>query len=264
VPTGANPDKRRRLRFDDPDDNSDRDEPLTPACPCVVPVRAKPVNDLPAPAPEEKRLLIFGTNAGSWKQWWSDLQRGPDGGRPTNQNLCPIVRPLSDKDLLFQHQELPGGHCWALYTRTRVNGWVRVALKLREGGFNNDAPRTQTLPGLPGRKIYNYHIIAAVEAHDNPSPHLNLDLLHAVSKDKRDDGALTVMHLCGHKWCHNPAHLAVGTKEYNDEQTGCHRGIQSKGSRTDVDLVRDIYCNHSVKCWSILYKGEFADAVSWA
>jgi hypothetical protein len=174
------------------------------------------------------------------------------------------VRPLSDEYLLFPDQQLPGGHCWALYTRTRIDGEVREALKLREGGGNNDAPKTQTLHGLVGRKVYNYHIVAAVEAFDNPSQHLNLDLLRAVSKDKRDEGALTIMHLCGHKWCHNPKHLAVGTKEYNDEQTGCHRGIQSKSSRADMDLVREVYCSHSVKCWSILYKEEFSDIVSWA
>jgi hypothetical protein len=179
---------------------------------------------------------------------------GPGNG---NQSLPPIVRPLTDDNLLFP-QQLPHGHCWALWTRTMAGGVQEERLKLREGGLNNDAPRTSNLDGVDG-KTYIYHVLAVAHATTNPSTHLNMELLSRVSQGKQEDGALTILHLCGHKWCMNPQHLAVGTKRYNDEQVHCHRGLQSAVSAEDIASVRAYYCRHSVKCWSIVYSHPFQD-----
>ena len=75
---------------------------------------------------------------------------------------------------------------------------------------------------------------------------------------------MTILHLCGHKWCMNPEHLAVGTKRLNDEQTHCHRGLQSAGTGEELALVGGVYCKHSVRCWSIVYGGAFRDFHPWS
>jgi len=61
----------------------------------------------------------------------------------SNQNLIPIIKPLSDNALLFAQDDIIGahGHCWALWTRKKSGGIVTEALKLTEGGSNNDSPR---------------------------------------------------------------------------------------------------------------------------
>jgi hypothetical protein len=68
---------------------------------------------------------------------------GGQNGTPTstNQSLPPVVRRLTEDDLLFP-QKIEHGHCHALYTRTRVKGGeVQTNLKLTEGGSNSDSPR---------------------------------------------------------------------------------------------------------------------------
>jgi hypothetical protein len=58
-----------------------------------------------------------------------------------NQYLSPRIQFLNDSDLAFE-QDLPHGHCAAMFTRTmHKGGVVAEGLKLREGGSNNDHPR---------------------------------------------------------------------------------------------------------------------------
>lgn len=139
---------------------------------------------------------------------------------------------------------------------------------LREGGENNDAPRVTGLEGLnvarssTKTKVYAYHIAAAHRAYTQPESGLTEDLLRSVAKDKTHQPSttepLTVMHLCGNKWCVEGSHLVVGRKKYNDQQTACHRGLQSALSSDEVAQIQAAYCRHSVKCWTVVYGGDYS------
>lgn len=117
------------------------------------------------------------------------------------------------------------------------------------------------MAGMEKEKVYNYHVLAANRALTAPTPDLTLARLRAVSRGKSEPGALTILHLCGHNWCHNADHYGIGTKVLNDQQTACHRALQSCNSATEVAHG---VCHHPVRCWSIVYKGAFADRIGWA
>lgn len=110
-----------------------------------------------------------------------------------------------------------------------------------------------------------YHILAAHRARTAPSPRLNVALLETVSQQKpRGQTPMTILHLCGHKWCMNADHLAVGTKRLNDEQTCCHRGLQSAESQEAYNLVERAYCRHIPHCWTVVYGGAYRDKICWS
>ena len=91
-----------------------------------------------------------------------------------------------------------------------------------------------------------------------------MDRLRAVSQDKRDGSPVTIVHLCGHKWCMNENHLDIKSKRYNDEQYSCHRGLQSAKGQNEYLQVQNGYCKHAEKCWTIAYQGQFEDVNPWA
>ena len=175
---------------------------------------------------------------------------------------------MTDGDLLFPGQSLPAGHCAVLVRRERKGGVVVEKPATREGGENNDSPRVTGLEGLNAgnanakTKVYAYHIAAAQRAYTHPEPGLNEALLRSVAKEKTNSATttLTVMHLCGNKWCVEASHLVVGSKRYNDQQTSCHRGLQSATSLAEVEQVQDGYCRHTVKCWTVVYRGDYNEA----
>lgn len=179
--------------------------------------------------------------------------------KSSNQSLSPRIRALTDAHLAYP-QVLKHGHCMALFTRTKVKEQVREEIKLKEGGSNNDSPRI-TLNDVPG-KVYIYHILAAYKAYTTPTPTLNLDRLALVTQDKKLDNALTILHLCGHKWCMNPSHYDIGSKKLNDQQTYCHRFLQSATSTSEYEATQEL-CRHKKKCWSIAYRSMYADTHHW-
>lgn len=180
----------------------------------------------------------------------------------SNQNLFHKFETLTDQQLKYGGQAAVGafGHCCYLTTRKRGQPPV---VKLTEAGQNNDSPRTELLDGITG-KIYIYHILARHKAELNPGGTLTMDRLRAVSQDKRDGSPVTIVHLCGHKWCMNENHLDIKSKRYNDEQYSCHRGLQSAGGSAEYLQVQKGYCKHAEKCWTIVYQGQFADEHPWA
>lgn len=141
---------------------------------------------------------------------------------------------------------------------------------LREGGENNDSPRVTGMEGLnvsgdsKKTKLYAYHIAAARRAYTSPESGLTERLLRSVAKDKTSRSStaepLTVMHLCGNKWCVEGSHLVVGRKSYNDQQTACHRGLQSATSSAEIDQIQASYCRHTVTCWTVVYRGDYNEA----
>ncbi|KAK5993721.1 hypothetical protein PT974_07157 [Cladobotryum mycophilum] len=224
-PPSAQPFKRRRLKA-----------PTEPIPKPPIPA-APPVPILPA---AQKQLRVFEATSQAWTKAFNELCNGT--APKTNNDSGPsIIKPLTDNDLAFK-QELPFGHCWGLWTS---KGNIQRP-KLREGGTNSDSPRLAgSRLGLAGKdtKIYTYHIIAAHQAATNPSPTLNIDLLRAVSVDKKEKDPWTVMHLCRHKWCHNPEHFAVGL---NDEQTACHRMLQSAKTEEEIRGIRSFACRRQL------------------
>jgi len=86
--------------------------------------------------------------------------------------------------------------------------------------------RSNLLEGIPS-KVYIYHILTAHKAASQPTMTLTSSRLNEVSQEKRDAKPLTILHKCGHKWCMNEDHYDIGPKCYNEEQTSCHRGLQS-------------------------------------
>lgn len=102
----------------------------TPSAPTIS--TTPPIPHLP--------LLVMQTSPEACSKFISILT-GTQTLPTKNQSLAPIIRSLTDADLLFP-QQLDQGHCKALYTRTRVaGGGVREELKLQEGGSNSDSPR---------------------------------------------------------------------------------------------------------------------------
>lgn len=96
------------------------------------------------PLPLEEQLLVMQATPAALNTFCNMLQRtdtdtGPESSR--NQSLPPVIRSLTNEELLFP-QDTPHGHCHALFTRTRRGSDVTVSLKLTEGGTNNDSPRS--------------------------------------------------------------------------------------------------------------------------
>ncbi|KAL8827353.1 MAG: hypothetical protein Q9170_007049 [Blastenia crenularia] len=134
--------------------------------------------------------------------------------------------------------------------------------KRQKTSENRPALPRLIIPGT-GKKLYAYHILAAYAAYTDVNSNFTIPKLEAVSPDKIEDSALTIVHHCGHKWCVNIQHLDIKTKRYNDEQVGCHRGLQSATDQGEYETVHEIYCRHPEKCWSIAYEGEYKDDISW-
>jgi hypothetical protein len=84
--------------------------------------------------------------------------------------------------------------------------------------------------------------------------------LMAVSKSKTEvkangEKALTIMHLCGNKWCLEASHYHVGTKAFNDNQVHCHFGLHSAATLEEYLQIQASYCKHEPKCWALPYEG---------
>ena len=221
-----------------------------------------------AALPQVQQLLVL-TSSQSQIEAWVNAFQGRTAWPSTltsNQSLPPRTRSLTDDDLAFP-QDLPFDHCMVYIDRKKTRGTIQENIKLLEGGTNNDSPRTSLLAGTSSKKVYCYHILAAYRAYTSPTPAFNLDRLRMVAQNKSSkEGTqhLTILHLCGHKWCMNMDHLAIGTKVLNDEQTACHRGLQAVQNPQDLEAVSRVYCRHPTKCWTCVYTGQFADAQSWA
>jgi homing endonuclease-like protein len=178
-----------------------------------------------------------------------------------NQYLTPILRSLSDSQLLFPQEVGTKGHCRALYQKTRnADGTIVEIPKLLEGGSNSDHPRY----GIDNAKYPVYHLVALHKALTAPDESMSLELLFAVSSDKSDKNAKTILHHCGHKFCNAPTHLSIGSKILNDEMVACHRMLQSAKNAFEFEMVQKYACRHQPACWTILYDGLFKDSVSWA
>lgn len=93
----------------------------------------------PPPLPAAEQLLVTRATPAALAAFCA-LVRDGASTKSNNQSLPPVVRELTDGELLFP-QALPHGHCHALYTRSRSGTGVKVALKLTEGGSNSDSPR---------------------------------------------------------------------------------------------------------------------------
>ena len=243
--------------------------------PPPLPLAPPPQSRRPTPPaisvlPIDKHLLVMRVPRTAVLKYWQSIQPGAPAGIPTNASLPPVVRKMNDGDLTFFGQQLPFGHCSVLMRRARKKGIVTESPALREGGDNDDAPRVTGLDGLSTSgdsrkiKIYAYHIAAAQKAYTSPESGLSEDLLRSVAKDKTKLASttkpLTVMHLCGNKWCVEGAHLVIGSKRYNEQQTACHRGLQSSSSSDQVAQIQASYCQHTVKCWTVVYKGDYNGA----
>lgn len=173
---------------------------------------------------------------------------------------------LTDADLLFPGQTaaVKYGHCkyWVVREEKQPGSFTETP-KLVEGGTNNDAPRVQ--PRGMTKKVYIYHLLA-YDAALRGDKHLTEAKLNAVSRSKKEDQALTIVHLCGHKWCLNTDHYRVRAKKYNDEQEYCHFGLQKAADPQKLDMIRYWYCGHRpIACWTINYREPFATIkAEWA
>ena len=216
---------------------------------------------------QAQQLLVLSSTQSQIEAWVNAFQGRTSwpSTLTSNQSLPPRTRSLTNDDLAFP-QTLPFGHCMVYIDRKRTRATIQETIKLLEGGTNNDSPRTSLLAGTSGKKVYCYHILAAYRAYNDPTPTFNLDRLRRVAQNKSNkEGTqhLTILHLCGHKWCMNMDHLAIGTKVLNDEQTACHRGLQAAQTPQDLEAVSWAYCRHPTKCWTCVYTGRFADTQSW-
>lgn len=95
------------------------------------------------------------------------------------------------------------------------------------------------------------------------STRLTLDQLRAVSSDKKEPKAKTILHLCGNGFCTEEEHLGIGTKALNDQLYSCHRLLQSAES-FDEYLRAQSLCWHKVPCWTVHYSGIYAINHEWA
>jgi hypothetical protein len=220
--------------------------------------------------PPDQQILIMSAPRTAIETYWRSIQAPATSSISKNASLSPVVRQLSDLDLAFSGQNLSLGHCSVIVRRTirKGTGLVSETPALCEGGKNADSPRVTGVEGLGVRgesrktKLYAYHIAAAYQAYTNPTPGLSERHLRSVAKDKSTQplvvDQLSVMHLCGNKWCVEGAHLVVGSKKYNDQQTACHRGLQSATSLLQVNCITESYCQHTVKCWTLVYRGNYS------
>ncbi|KAI9775018.1 MAG: hypothetical protein M1835_005967 [Candelina submexicana] len=148
--------------------------------------KAAALQATPPPLPPKQQQLLIMAASQAIGRFVVMLEGNSSGPSSNNQSLPPVSRPLSDSDLAFS-QDLPHGHCKALYTRTRQAGGRAVErVKLKEGGENNDSPRylycisssissfaelarTDLLGGVTS-KVYIYHILAAHLAYTSTRP----------------------------------------------------------------------------------------------
>jgi Zinc-binding loop region of homing endonuclease len=204
-------------------------------------------------------LLVMGLD---FTKLQEAVQRWEDGFsiESKNQYLPGRIASLTDNELLFNSlQSHNYGHCCIYYQRQYASDYyITEQVKLIEGGSNNDAPRWM----CEGRKVPMYHVLARVAAHRQsiyPNLHLSnitLSELNQVTPTKdnlRNPKALSIMHLCGNKWCMNPKHYFVGQKKYNDQQTMCHFGLHNSYTFEEYHSIQLNYCKHSTKCWANIY-----------
>lgn len=166
-----------------------------------------------------------------------------------NQNFHGRITTLSNSDLSFQESPCNLTHCSYYEQTISVKGINSQIKKLVEGGANNDAPRFM----LNKTKYYIYHILARVGAYRNETTFSSYDISQ-VTQEKRELNALTIMHLCGNKWCMNYRHYYIGSKQYNDQQSMCHFGLQNSTNQENYDSIQRHYCKHIPKCNANVYK----------
>jgi hypothetical protein len=58
--------------------------------------------------------------------------------------------------------------------------------------------------------------------------------------------------------------MGIRSKRLNDEQTSCHRVLQSVETREEYDIVTQYACRHPVKCFAVVYNGVCAPVVRWS
>ena len=237
-------------------------------------VLASEISSDPSTAiPKASRLQVTGiTSVDAIKNAvaiWEGRSQPPAAQQKNASIQHNNIRTLSDIDLAYPGQgsfTKKYGHCKYWMTREKKGGNIAETPKLIEGGTNNDAPRVVfNFPGITkGTKFYIYHVIAMEAALSGRNHHLSKIKLEAVSKQKNEVDALTVVHLCGHKWCLNADHYRIRAKRYNDQQVFCHFGLQSAADHRELKTIRDFYCKHSPnKCWTINYQGLFASDHQW-
>lgn len=206
------------------------------------------------------------------KDWLS----GSAPGTGKNSALPGRLDVVSEGHLKFSVPDLETlGLCWSYSTRTQSpkSSAIEVEVKLLEGGGNHDSPRWQH----DKKKHYIYHIMAlyaaqcseaavmteAIGAKGSKTLSLPIDLKYSVddlarvSASKSKKGVLTILHLCGNKWCCFPGHYFVGSKIYNDEQTACHKGLHNALSLEEYLQIQACYCKHEPKCWALPYAGIY-------
>ncbi|KAI2778472.1 zinc-binding loop region of homing endonuclease-domain-containing protein [Daldinia loculata] len=191
------------------------------------------------------------------------------GQQRSNQNLPPKVEILSHNDLAFPHplNHLTNGMCHAMRFP-----------KLRQGredpGEHNPAehPRVQleftnaVTGAKTSAKIYAYHIAAVHRVNYGLETTLmNKQLLAAVCQKKAADGSpqYTIRHACGNGWCINADHLEVGRKTLNDEETSCHRALQSAEDKEEMEGAALYACKHEPKCWALKYRHPYHEKITW-
>lgn len=92
----------------------------------------------------------------------------------------------------------------------------------------------------------------------NTIPVVTVDRLAQVTPFKQEDNALTVLHLCGHKWCMNVNHYQVGYKLFNEQQVYCHHFLHNSTTAEEYEEARKL-CDHRRKCWTNVYTGALND-----
>jgi len=105
--------------------------------------------------------------------------------------------------------------------------------------------------------------MVAHQALTKPTATLNWGGLAAVSWNKSEANPKSLLHLCGHKFCAEPSHISIGSKKLNEEQTSCHRLLQSTVSLAEYLSVQRDGCKHIIKCWTNVYKGQYKEDVVW-
>jgi hypothetical protein len=113
--------------------------------------------------------------------------------KSSNQNLPSSRRVLHSQDVKFPVPEIATyGHCSVLMTRTKVKGVVAEKVKLYEGG--NKTSRDHPRVTVEGRKVYLYHLVAMNAGTTEGRKELCITELQKVSQDKKDPGALSILH----------------------------------------------------------------------
>lgn len=164
---------------------------------------------------------------------------------------------MTDQQCIIPLQEPAFDHCKVLYQFVKEDNVITEKPVLTSDFKGHDSPRVT----VHREKVYCYHIVARVAAEKNISGlYFTLDdlmSLHPEKSTRYDAEIMSLMHLCGNKWCVNCRHYYVGTKVYNDQQAACHFGLHNALTPENYHAIQDHYCKHSVKCWANLYSFPF-------